>query len=1137
MAAPYEDEAISFVAGVNNSGGYWVSVAARRLETCTTSRGRQYELDTVQTGEYHPTWDNRDGALTPGNTASPYYPNVLPYRPVRKRMQYPATANMLTPNQASSGQAPLVSGIDGPVAPGNTVDRVFGTYQNPVVTTSATAFEGTQVLQTTVPASPTSGAALIYMTGWTVVPGQPHTFSAYVRTPTGSVALQAIAAINWWDASLHLISQSLGTASTLPVASNTWTRITVTATPPSNAAGAWVGVIAGNSPSAGFTLQCDGAQLEYAAAATTYTQPGTWYYLFNGFIERWPQKWDANGLFHKTVPVMVDHFGYLSQTILKPPFYHDMLSLNPRFFYTFDPGQTAAYVSDLTRNRGPAPVTNSLYGAGTLTFGNQVNSTTKPSASNPAGGGFLGGASSVATFDNPVDPTSLRLAGTYIDLTRAPGYTLPIGDGTGWYTRIIAFRCPAIKANDQTIWGWNNPGYQFTADMDIQIAATTGHLRLYADITSTSAATGDWYFLVVRVNTTTGDITPNLNGVDQPNSPGTPSSVQTLQGNSDAVGLYWRPGPQNVSGGYTGDVAFVAEFAGYLSATQCTTLWTSFSNAWLGDSSAGRYNRILGWAGFGGKSNITTSPGTASMGPANDITQGGQQATIYAPVTGTDVQTALQNVTTTENGNHFVAADGTLTFQSRSVRYGVTTPSIVFGENQAGGEIPYEDDFALDFDLTRVGNDVQVTQFQNSAVYEATAPTSQTNYGTRTLTRTVNSSNSLECNDAAAYLAYTHGNPDLRTKTLRVHVTANPSRWGALLSLECGVKARVMRRDLAQTIQWDGFVEKIGWSIDYATNDVWLDLEMSPADLSAAWMLSAWHTTLTSSVTVTAKNSNTTFESGISPWTVAGGTVTQSATQVHSGSFAARIVPDGVTGTNYLISEQTAVTAGTTYAVKSWVWFTNAVTNNYFTGIAWFNSGGTYLSTSGTALSVPPQTWTPVNASFVAPAGAAFGAVQAVLQGTPASANVWYLDDAAITNAVTSITLNPIGSSSTLPVAAYIPNNGTGTTSTVPVGAYTTGLGTVAAPKIRLGAGTGTFEEVAVASYTCTGGSAVTNYAGSTVPGQVTGYTSVTLTLAAGLVNSYTAGTVVSEALPAGMTDPTGHDTDSNVGTTTIIGY
>ena len=1142
MAAPYEDEAIAWDPGVGTTPpyNYWLSLASRRLGQSTASRGKQYELDTVQTGEYAPTYDNRDGALSPKNPSSPYYPNVTPFRPLRKRVQSPATQNMLTANQASAGEAVTVAGIDAPVAAGNPVPQVFSSVGNPAVTASATAFEGSQVFQSSVPGSVASGTALIWVTGASVVPGGTHSFSIYVRTPTGSAALSVQAALVWIRVGQVEISRVTGTPTSLPVASNTWTRLTVSGTAPANAGGVYVAVFSTNSPAGAYTFQSDGLQLEYAAAVSAYTKPGTWYPIFTGWVERWPLQWNYNGLWNQTKPNAVDSFGYLSQKDLKPPLYADLLALAPNFLYTFDQGQGAQYVTDLTHNNAPAPVTNSIYGAGSLTFGNSIQATTKPTVANPAGGAFLGGSTQVATFAN-VDSGGSQEHATYVDLLANGG---PKAGAGGYYTRYIAFRVPTPPTTSfPQMWGWNSSAFSppYGGENGFGFVQTTGVAEFlsggFGVVASgtTNACNGDWHLWGVIANPALGTIQIVWDGAILGTITGFSAALTLPVVGGDAVGASIVSGSNAVGSAWAGDVAFICELPFAVTVAQAAQLYTSFRNAYSGESSAARYSRILGYAGYKGASNITTTPQTTAMGPASDITQGGTQATIYSPVTGVDAQTALQNVVTTENGTHFIAADGTITFQSRAARYGVVTPSIVFGENKTGGEIPYEN-VGFDFDTTHVANDTQITQFWNSTVYEAFNTASDTQIGTRTLTRTINAADAYQCNDAASYLAYRYGNADLRLKSLRVHVTANPTLWATLLGLEIGVRCRVMRRDLAATIQWDGFIEQLGWEFDYDHNEVYLNIQASPAALSVFWELAALRTTLASPYSAAALNSNTGFESGISPWAVTGGTVAQSSTHVHSGSFAAKLTPNGVAAQCFLESEQIAVTVGNAYTATGWVWFTNTVSgSNAGVSVNWYSSSHTYITTVSNLVPVTAATWTQLSNTFTVPAGAAYATIVVQLTGTPAAAQIFYVDDATLSAA--TLTLNPFPNASTIPVGAVVPGDFAGTSDTVQVGSYTTPTGTVPAFKLRVGAGTGTFEEVTVTSYTCTGGTRVTNLAGLTVPGQFINYTSVTFNLANALANSYASGTAVSEALPAGVSDPTAYDADAVLDSTTIIGY
>jgi hypothetical protein len=147
---------------------------------------------------------------------------------------------------------------------------------------------------------------------------------------------------------------------------------------------------------------------------------------------------------------------------------------------------------------------------------------------------------------------------------------------------------------------------------------------------------------------------------------------------------------------------------------------------------------------------------------------------------------------------------------------------------------------------------------------------------------------------------------------------------------------------------------------------------------------------------VASLTSNAGFETGIAPWTVVGGTVTQSTAQVHSGSYSAQIIPDGTSELCYLASELGPVTAGNSYVAICWVWFTNSVNSNFTLSVSWFDANYVYMSTTATVVSVPAGTWSHVVNTVTAPTGAAYGQVAPTLSGTPAAGQVWYVDDVTL---------------------------------------------------------------------------------------------------------------------------------------------
>jgi hypothetical protein len=71
--------------------GQWTSVQAR-LQSFTSSHGRQDELSGVAAGGLQLLLDNDDSAFDPDNTASPYYPNVKIMRQARITASFPPDA-------------------------------------------------------------------------------------------------------------------------------------------------------------------------------------------------------------------------------------------------------------------------------------------------------------------------------------------------------------------------------------------------------------------------------------------------------------------------------------------------------------------------------------------------------------------------------------------------------------------------------------------------------------------------------------------------------------------------------------------------------------------------------------------------------------------------------------------------------------------------------------------------------------------------------------------------------------------------------------------------------------------------------------------------------------------------------------
>lgn len=828
---PLVDEAISWQTGPSSSWPpkFWVSTAQRVRDSVSITRGRQYELDQVQTGEYHCTWDNRDGALDPTNTSSPFYPNVVPYRAFRRRHQWPPTQNILTVDQATGGSTQTAGSahVDS-LVPGWTSYTYWWT-----VTAEADAYTGSNVFQQVVSAAQAAPWAAADINGWSVQPGAWHSGQLQMRATAGGTSPQVYLILLWRDINGNTLSSVSGSTVTLTANSRSWQRLTVSGQAPANAVGATLQIAMANSVAV--TWECSGAQVEYAQAPTAWTKPGNWYSLFTGWVERWPQEYTDAGTYNVVQPVIVDSFGYLSQSKLKAAFYNDILALSPDFFFPLDDGTGSTAFKDLTGKHSPAKVVNSPAGPGTVKPGQSISNT------NPTQ--TLGMPGPVVTMSNPdTGPSGTYESCSWIDLTTS-GISGPPASG-GW-TRMIAFKNSGAGPVAGTLWVSSPAKYQGSSSTFFISFGSGTSYGIAVEVVGQNAASiyspalgtyadGNWHLIFVVVQPSGREVDIYVDGVFAFQDTSPTSDVHPLHCKTDMIGAYAYPGDGQFYNGYNGDTALCAQFSQALTIQQIQALSATWQTVWQNESSDARYSRILTYAGYQGPKALSVGA-TGDMGPATDLT-------------GTDTSVALQNVVTTENGFHFVRADGTVHFEARSDRYNQQKPAFTFGEKTANGEWPYEK-LGFDNDPTRVANDIQITNYSTNQVMVAQdTQGSAAQYGSRTFQRTINVTNPQECQDAANYLYNRYAQPSPRVKTISLHPSALPALWPIAMQCELSTRVRAMRRPPWGVIQFDGFIEKVTWTLDKDL-EAKLDLEISPADLNTYWVYAALHTTLFSQAT------------------------------------------------------------------------------------------------------------------------------------------------------------------------------------------------------------------------------------------------------------------------------------------------
>jgi hypothetical protein len=272
----------------------------------------------------------------------------------------------------------------------------------------------------------------------------------------------------------------------------------------------------------------------------------------------------------------------------------------------------------------------------------------------------------------------------------------------------------------------------------------------------------------------------------------------------------------------------VAVFPGALTGARAQSHYLGYSTGYAGDTTATRFKRVAAWAGItntyaptGTTSSLTTMPALTSL-------------------VGQQVGDVLNTVATTENGQMMVDGQGRLCLLPRSTRYATTTAKWVLGENETGGEIPYEDGLQPTVDPQIIYNDVSITR-NGGPTQRAVDATSSANppvgYGTRTFTRTLYNTSDLETLDATNWILNRYKQPQVRIEKVVVEAISNSSRLPFVLGVAQGDRVTLKRR-LNTGFVWsaDFFVERIE-RVGDPTQSISASVQMSPAWYSTAWVL------------------------------------------------------------------------------------------------------------------------------------------------------------------------------------------------------------------------------------------------------------------------------------------------------------
>ncbi len=773
----------------------WTSLGRRTLTAAGFTQGRQYELGQAQPGIGTYALRNNDEALNPSNTSGTYYPNVLPYRRMRAVCAWTTgggwSGNILNDTNASWGDQP-VNANDASFEL-NTVGHwvaAGGTGGGQTLAASTTqAFSGTHSLRVTCATDTANGFG--FGEGATVtfpaIPGQTMTVSGYFYNPSAGGVTNIFLAL-------------LGGASTATnTTKNAFTRLSVTFTASAVTHTVFLGTAA--SSTAGQLFYIDAVQAEFAAAATAFTTTGpTFYADYTGYAERWPETWLAKGFFGRSDVPWVDAFALLPRLTLSDLVSNELLQDSPAYYFPLTEAAGSATVYDLV-----AGATGTVLGrgAGSCVIGSQTSVTaeTFPSVA-------------IVGTDASTGPPSPYLQ---TNASLATSYTVEFALYVNPAANVLSETAVVLEQDNITggtailTGGW--------------LSINLNNLIAPLPITVTATA--------VNSTAMTGTIsTPGIHHIAVTNPGGVGTGrlyIDGVQVATQGTGVYassaWggvRLGTQNIiAGALPFNVGRVAIYNTELSAGRIASHAAGAMTAFAGELSGARYARIAGY--LSSALPVAVDAGMSKMGPATGLA-------------GVDVFTALTSVVIAEGGNQYISRDGHLTFSGRAARYSTAAATWVFGENVAGGEIPYTDGFTTDFDTQFVFNTATITR-TGGGTFTSSDATSQGHYFPSSLTETVDVYSDNEARDIATWTVQQYKDPHVRLQQITFDPGKHPSAWPMCLSIQPGTRVTVKRRTPT------GFVFSADFWVEQLIRDrsggntYTLGLLLSPVWTTNVWIL------------------------------------------------------------------------------------------------------------------------------------------------------------------------------------------------------------------------------------------------------------------------------------------------------------
>lgn len=806
-AWPVTGVEVDFTQGPPHTpGSSRVSINAgyRKLQTraFAIDRGRQYELDQVQNGTL--TLDCVDPLeyLNPDNSSSPFNTGlnvVTPYRCIQVWAMWPTqptSGNINNTGVSSTYDPSFETSVGGWVRAGGTTTVATSTVQH---------FDATHALLVT---QSSAGVGFGVVNSWPTGPGLTYTLSAYVY-----LAGAATVTLRLTDAAgvTHSASTSVTT---------TWTRLVVTWDCVDTLETAQIY----SSTTTGFYI--DAVALHFGSTAQTFGTTGpTLYALFTGYVERWPTLYDSAGFRALKPLVAVDALAIMAQTEISQSYVTEVLADVPGAYIPYD-NTAAANSGNLIYGTKAIFVpftfpsaTGSVQWAGDqLPDGANAMVLQQNNAFNPSGRGHVIGTyphEQQTTFDTQAVGGSLLNTGFTVECwarfsTGVALFMQLLQSLTGGYSNELGYGASASQHHLEMQTGAGRLGFRFTDASGFTTFLTPPGpvLNGYPD--------GEWHYYAI-----TGW-----------NNAGAPALAFTY----DDVEFTVTPAASTVTYyGYTN----LHHEASTDYGDQQTQISIARMAVYSRDITAARrqvhYQRCVGYLGEVSGTRVVRLLNTYWGGP--QLVAGGSAS--LAPDHDYDTRAlleVLQEIQDTERGLVYARRDGTVVYESRTTRYLSTAAVATFGENTAGGELPYVD-YASDHDPTYVYSQVNLTRPGNASYAPQSNATALARYGQRILTQDVKVTSDADLQEAAVFYLNRYAQPKTRVSKLTLDPSANPTLWPVTLGAEISQRVTVTRRGPALTTTGDHYLERISHRVDPGSGGWQVDLQTSPVFVPVSWVL------------------------------------------------------------------------------------------------------------------------------------------------------------------------------------------------------------------------------------------------------------------------------------------------------------